>query len=62
MMVEKMVSGISAYPELAKQLEARLGRLGLEKCSSCAKSAVLREFRSRLQNIKERERLSKGRS
>ena len=57
---EKLVSGISNYPELAKQLEARLTRLGAETCSSCAKSAVLREFRRKLQAIKERERLSKG--
>jgi hypothetical protein len=60
MMVEKMVSGISQYPELAQQLQSRLDRLGPQGCSSCEKSAIIREFRSKLKSIQDRERLSKG--
>jgi hypothetical protein len=60
MKAERLVPGISKYPELALQLEMRLERLGAQQCSSCAQSALIREFGRKLKSIKERESMSKG--
>lgn len=60
MTADQLVPGISKYPELAQQLELRLDRRGSQKCSSCAQSALIREFSRKLKAIQERERMSKG--
>lgn len=56
----QLVPGISSYPDLVQQLEQRLDRLGAEKCGACARSALSREFRRKLKDRQERDRLTKG--
>ncbi len=58
MKANDIVPGISAYPDLEKQLQQRISNLTAGRgCSSCNKAKLYREFSRKMRNLVERDKL-----
>lgn len=62
MTAQQLVPGISRFPELENQLNQRIDMVsGGSKCSGCASAKLAREYRRKLQDRVERDKLQRKR-